>query len=70
MPEPLITRDVRDYYWYGNVDGETHSTAENTIKHIKKALTVLEPLAYCVLEYVIFHLQKVADNKGSNKDYV
>ena len=70
MPEPLITRDVRDYYWHGNVDGETHSNAQKLITHIKKALTALEPLAYGVLEYVIFHLQKVAGNKGSNKEYV
>lgn len=66
MVEPLITQKVRDelyeYLINQRVDDKRKTT--DTIGEAKESLKKLNPTAYRILKYLVFHLQVIAAVKG------
>ena len=72
MKDPLINNQVRDHLYkllFNNKEvwkkeGEIWRKVAHIIKHF---LVLLDPLAFPVLRYLLYHLKKVADVKGKKK---
>ena len=64
MVPPLITKQVRDQLYNLIIHNEETFNIKKMALPIRQFLGILDPLAYPVLRYLLFHLRKIADTEG------
>ena len=67
MKDPLIDNRVRDQLYRLMVSSKEVFNGRKVAHLIKHFLGILDPLAFPVLRYLLFHLRKVADVKGKKR---
>ena len=55
---------MRKFLFSSQVDFERHSDPKLLAESVKKAMQLLDPLAFRVLKYVLEHMKRISDVKG------
>ena len=65
MVEPLITKEMRNFLYSSDFSFEKSGEIKQLLGPIRKSLDLLEPLICRTLRYVLLHLKRMSDVKGS-----
>ena len=64
MPDPLITKEMVNYFKTANVDLTGKGDPKNLISQLKKSLTHIDKIAYNALHFLLEHAKAVAEVEG------
>ena len=65
MPEPLINKEMINYFKSAKVDLTGKGDPKNLIAQLKKSLNHIDKLAVQVLHFILKHAKAVADAEGN-----
>ena len=64
MPKALINREMVNYVKSSKIDLTGKSDHKNLISHLKESLRKIDKTSYGVLNFLLAHAKRVADEEG------